>query len=199
MATKILLSGCALVLALAACAGDPAAEGEPAGAVGTATDVAPAATEDTPGAVATTETTGAPTDAGTDTAAAATVEVADTSLGSVLADADGRTLYVFDNDTDGESSCYDDCATNWPPLVTQGDPAAGEGADGGLLGTTERTDGTTQVTYGGLPLYYFAADQAAGDVNGQAVGEVWWVVSPEGEPITGTASDTASESGAADY
>src|SRR5688572_25910109 len=113
-----------------------------------------------------------------------TVAVADSDLGSILVDAEGITLYRFDNDTDGESTCYDDCEANWPPLLIEGDsPAAGEGADESLLGTTERTDGTVQVTYAGQPLYYFAGDEAAGDVNGQAVGDIWWVVAADGAAI----------------
>jgi predicted lipoprotein with Yx(FWY)xxD motif len=93
----------------------------------------------------------------------------------------GRTLYAFKNDSGGNSTCYDNCAQNWPPMLTTGSPQAGTGVDTALLGTTERTDGTTQVTYKDMPLYYFARDTAAGDVNGQGVGEVWYVVSPTGE------------------
>lgn len=104
-------------------------------------------------------------------------------LGSFLVDADGMTLYLFTKDTEGESTCYDDCASAWPPLLTGGEAAAGEGVDASLLGTTERTDGTTQVTYGGWPLYYWVKDAAPGDTTGQDVGEVWYVVSPAGEAV----------------
>lgn len=122
-------------------------------------------------------TTPAPAEAGT------TVEVAESDLGSILTDAEGRSLYVFLNDSDGESSCYEDCAQNWPALETDGEPQAGEGADASLLGTTEREDGAVQVTYNEMPLYYFAGDDAPGDTNGQGVGDVWYVVSADGEPI----------------
>lgn len=111
---------------------------------------------------------------------------ADTELGTVLVDGEGMTLYLFDNDADGESACYDSCAETWPPLT--GEVTAGEGVDASLIGTTERTDGTTQVTYDGNPLYYYAADSAAGDTNGQGVGGVWWVVGPDGSRITEDAS-----------
>jgi predicted lipoprotein with Yx(FWY)xxD motif len=111
---------------------------------------------------------------------------ADTELGTVLADGEGMTLYLFDNDSDGESACYDSCAETWPPLT--GEVSAGEGVDASLIGTTERTDGTTQVTYDGNPLYYYAADSGAGDTNGQGVGGVWWVVGPDGSRITDDAS-----------
>jgi mono/diheme cytochrome c family protein len=93
------------------------------------------------------------------------------------------SLYVFLRDTDGESACYDQCATAWPPLLTDDAPVALDGVDGELLGTTERTDGTTQVTYAGWPLYFFVQDQAAGDVAGQGVNDVWYLVSPAGEAI----------------
>lgn len=115
----------------------------------------------------------------------ATVEVAETSHGQVLVDAEGLTLYMFDPDEQGESTCYDECATSWPPLLVDGEPTAGDGADDSLLGTTTRTDGAVQVTYGDWPVYYFAMDAAPGDVNGQAVNDVWWVLDAEGEPVRG--------------
>lgn len=113
------------------------------------------------------------------------VEAEDSALGTILTDSDGVTLYVFLNDADGESTCYDSCQENWPPLVARGEVEARDGVDASLLATTERRDGTMQVTYAGLPLYYFAGDQSSGDTNGQGVGGVWFVVSPEGGPIEG--------------
>ncbi len=114
------------------------------------------------------------------------VESEDSALGTILVDSDGNTLYLFMPDTDGISTCYDDCAASWPALIAKGELKAGGSGDvdGSLLGTTERDDGQRQVTYNGHPLYYFAGDQAAGDTNGQNVGDVWFVVSPAGEPIT---------------
>jgi predicted lipoprotein with Yx(FWY)xxD motif len=111
------------------------------------------------------------------------VEAEDSSLGTILTDSDGNTLYVFFADTDGESTCYDDCAENWPALEARGELEAGEGIDASLLGTTERTDGTLQVTFAGQPLYFFAGDQQPGDTNGQGVGDVWFVVAPDGAPV----------------
>ena len=105
------------------------------------------------------------------------------TLGSFLADDQGRTLYLFTKDTKGTSNCYDKCAQAWPPLVSSAQLTAQDGVSTGLISTTVRTDGSMQVTYNGWPLYYFAADKTAGDVNGQAVGKVWWVVSGEGNPI----------------
>lgn len=115
--------------------------------------------------------------------AQATVMVASTDLGDILVDAEGMTLYMFDPDAQGESTCYDDCATAWPPLTVDAAPTAGEGADDSKLGTVERTDGTLQVTYNSWPLYYWAQDAAPGDTTGQAVNNVWWVLDADGEPI----------------
>ena len=111
------------------------------------------------------------------------VTVADTDLGQILVGADGRTLYLFTPDTAGESTCYDECATNWPPLLADGEISVGAGLDDSDFSTVERTDGTLQVKIGEWPLYYFAGDAAAGDTNGQGVGEKWYVVSPTGEMI----------------
>jgi predicted lipoprotein with Yx(FWY)xxD motif len=119
----------------------------------------------------------------------ATVEVSDSDLGEILVDAEGMTLYVFTNDTEGTSNCSGDCLAQWPPLtVDEGEePVAGEGVSAELA-TIERDDGSVQVTANGLPLYYFAADQAAGDLNGQNVGGVWFVVGADGEMIQETAA-----------
>jgi predicted lipoprotein with Yx(FWY)xxD motif len=111
------------------------------------------------------------------------VEAEDSSLGTILTDSDGNTLYVFLADSNGDSTCYDDCAENWPALEARGELEAGDGVDASLLGTTERTDGTLQVTYAGQPLYFFAGDQQPGDTNGQGVGDVWFVVAPDGTPV----------------
>jgi predicted lipoprotein with Yx(FWY)xxD motif len=109
------------------------------------------------------------------------IEVASTDLGEKLVDGDGNTLYLFIPDAQGDSTCYEDCEANWPPL-TDG-TEAGSGVDAGLLGSTTRTDGSEQVTYNGWPLYYFAGDAAPGDTNGQGINDVWFVVSPAGEAI----------------
>ena len=105
------------------------------------------------------------------------------TLGSFLVDDEGMTLYIFLNDTPNTSNCYDQCATNWPPLLTSGEPRASEGVEDSQIGVTERTDGTLQVTYNGWPLYYYIKDAKAGDTTGQAVGAVWYVISPAGEMI----------------
>jgi predicted lipoprotein with Yx(FWY)xxD motif len=102
------------------------------------------------------------------------------TLGSFLVDANNMTLYLYTKDTPGTSNCYGGCATSWPPLLTDGAPVAGAGVTASMLGTTQRTDGATQVTYNGWPLYYFVADKAAGDTNGEGKGGVWFVITPDG-------------------
>lgn len=126
----------------------------------------------------------------------ADVQVGSTALGDVLVDADGMTLYLFTNDSDGQSACYDDCAVAWPPLTVDAEPVAGEAVDAGLLGTTERDDGSIQVTYDGSPLYTWASDNDPGDVSGQGVNDVWFVLTPDGEAIMNS-DDAAAD--AADY
>lgn len=111
----------------------------------------------------------------------AVIETADTDLGTILVDGEGHTLYLFTNDSPNTSVCEDACLEAWP--ILEGEPTAGEGVDESLVGSIERSDGTVQVTYAEWPLYYFAQDTAPGDVTGQGVNEVWWVLSPEGEAI----------------
>lgn len=109
---------------------------------------------------------------------------------SHLTDAEGRSLYVFGNDVDGVSSCYDECAVNWPPLLVEGEPVAGQGVAASLLGTTERSDGTRQVTYSGMPLYYFMGDEAPGDTTGHGRGGVWLLLSAYGTTLAPPADAT---------
>lgn len=129
--------------------------------------------------------------------AAASVATTTGSLGTYLTTASGRTLYDFAADKGSTSTCYGSCATYWPPLLTTGAPTASGGADAGKLGITKRSDGTTQVTYGGHPLYTYAADSAAGETKGQAVnvnGGLWWVVGSDGTPITSASGSTSAAS-----
>jgi predicted lipoprotein with Yx(FWY)xxD motif len=103
-------------------------------------------------------------------------------LGQFLVDSKGMTLYMFTNDTEGVSNCADECAVNWPPLTVANADLIGAGAGAtGELGTIERADGTLQVTYNGMPLYYWKDDAAPGDTTGQGVGDVWFVVPPASE------------------
>ena len=113
------------------------------------------------------------------------------TLGSFLVDTNGMTLYVYANDTANTSTCTAACSTNWPPLLTAGAPTAGTGATASLLGTLTRADGTTQVTYNSLPLYYFAKDKVAGDTTGEGVKGLWSVVDPTGKAIVATPAASA--------
>jgi predicted lipoprotein with Yx(FWY)xxD motif len=125
------------------------------------------------------------------TAGGAPIDVRTSKLGSILVDGSGRTLYLFEKDKGTTSSCYGACAAGWPPYTTAGPPHAGRGASASLLGTTTRTDGKTEVTYHGHPLYYYAGDSTAGDTNGQGVeafGAEWYVVGPAGSKVEGANS-----------
>ena len=98
-------------------------------------------------------------------------------LGTFLTDTRGMTLYMYTKDDVGISNCYQGCAAAWPPLMAQSDPVLPADLPG-AIGTTTRTDGGLQVTYNGMPLYYWAQDQQPGDTTGQNVGGVWFVVNP---------------------
>ncbi len=115
--------------------------------------------------------------------AAAVQAAPDPELGMMIWDASGRALYMFARDTANVSTCVDNCARGWPPLVTIDAPVAGDGVTASLLAWITRDDGSRQVTYNGMPLHYFARDEKPGDTNGQARGDLWWVVSPQGEAI----------------
>ncbi|HET7508238.1 MAG TPA: hypothetical protein VFJ53_07750 [Solirubrobacterales bacterium] len=105
-------------------------------------------------------------------------------LGMVLVDSNGMTLYDFHKDKGTTSSCYGPCAEGWPPLLTEGEATVGNGASSSQLGTTERKDGTTQVTYAGHPLYTFVEDKKPGEANGNdvsAFGAQWYALKGNGE------------------
>jgi predicted lipoprotein with Yx(FWY)xxD motif len=165
------------VIVLAACTGGGGTSASASAAVAPASS-APAEPSAEPS-----ESTAAGSPAGSAAAGDATIAVGETDLGEIVVDGEGRTLYIFTPDVDGESTCYDGCATAWPPLIAEGEPVAGEGIEEGDLATVERTDGTEQVTYFGKPLYYVAADAAPGDTNGQGQGDKRYVIGPDGTEI----------------
>jgi predicted lipoprotein with Yx(FWY)xxD motif len=120
--------------------------------------------------------------------APATIGVRTTGIGAVLVDGSGMTLYLFEADTGTASTCSGACAVNWPPVLTGGAPHAGDTASASLLGTTQRSDGTIQVTYGGHPLYRYVLDTKPGDTRGQGINEFgagWDALSPSGAKIEG--------------
>jgi predicted lipoprotein with Yx(FWY)xxD motif len=130
------------------------------------------------------------------TATSGTVDVANSKLGKILVDANGRTLYAFDHDTPTMSACTtaNGCAGLWPPLMGTGQPTGGTGVTASMLSVLA---GGTQVVYGGHPLYTFANDTAPGDLKGQGfAGNIWHVVSPTGQTVTAAVpANTPASSG----
>jgi predicted lipoprotein with Yx(FWY)xxD motif len=121
------------------------------------------------------------------TSNAATVDLATSNFGKILVDNKGRTLYLFAADKSTMSTCSGACASLWPPLTVSGTPKAGTGVTSSLLGTTKRGGGSTEVTYAGHPLYYYAGDTAAGQTTGQDIsqfGAKWFVLTASGTEIT---------------
>jgi predicted lipoprotein with Yx(FWY)xxD motif len=121
--------------------------------------------------------------------APATVKTRHTSLGTILVDAKGRTLYLFQKDKTTKSTCNGACAVDWPPVTVHGKPkAGGGGVAASKLRTSRRSNGARQVTYGGHPLYTFLGDgNKPGATNGQglnAFGARWFVVGTNGKAIT---------------
>ena len=117
---------------------------------------------------------------------ATTVTTSGSRLGRILVDGQGRTLYLFEKDAKGRSSCTGACAAYWPPLLTHGKPAAHGSVKQSLLGVTHPGDGTSQVTYAGHPLYRFVQDTKPGQANGQGLdvyGAEWYVLSPAGTKV----------------
>lgn len=110
------------------------------------------------------------------------------NLGPILVDGAGRTVYLFEKDKGNQSSCSGSCASVWPPVTTSVKPQPGSGADASKLSTTKRSDGTTEVSYAGHPLYYYAPDgTSGGSTGGQGLdqfGAKWYVLSPSGSAVT---------------
>jgi predicted lipoprotein with Yx(FWY)xxD motif len=136
---------------------------------------------------------------------AAVIEVASNpTLGSILVDAEGQTLYSFQKDMGNKSNCSGSCAKVWPPDVTTSSPKAGSGVSASKLGTLKRADGTMQVTYAGHPLYTYTADTNPGQVNGNGInsyGGIWNAIQPSGSKApagtSGSGNGSASKEGGA--
>ena len=131
----------------------------------------------------------APTSAATPTAnraSAASITLAHAKLGTILSDSKGETLYLFQADKGTASTCNGACASVWPPLITKGAPVAGPGVSASKLGSTKRSDGTTEVTYNGHPLYTYLGDSSRGQTTGegnQGFGAEWDALSAAGNKI----------------
>jgi predicted lipoprotein with Yx(FWY)xxD motif len=120
-----------------------------------------------------------------------TVKTRQGPLGTFLADSHGRTLYLFMKDRTRRSRCSGACAQLWPPLIARHGVRAGSGVKASKLSTSRRSDGRRQVVYAGHPLYRYSGDAAPGDTTGEGLntfGGKWWLVSPAGRKIMGSAS-----------
>jgi predicted lipoprotein with Yx(FWY)xxD motif len=157
MRARFVLLGAALTIGLAACGGGSGSDkaAKPAANAG----------------------------AGQAAAGSASVKVSTSSLGSILTDQSGRTLYAFTNDKGGTSSCTAGCIATWPALASKKKVTAAAGVNPALLKETKRAEGTSQATYGDWPLYYYVGDMGPGDVDGQGVDGVWFVVGADGKLI----------------
>ena len=124
-----------------------------------------------------------------------TVSLRSTSLGKVLVSSTGHTLYLFEKDKNGKSSCAGQCAKYWPPLIANAKPTAGAGVSAAELGRVRRADGRMQVTYNHHPLYLFLLDKSAGQTKGQAVnffGGLWYAVSAHGAAVLKSATTSTT-------
>jgi predicted lipoprotein with Yx(FWY)xxD motif len=179
MSRLLAIAAILVSLALAACGDD---EGSP-----TTTSPAQAAGSDSGTAkdAAADEDRASGGGNGGQTAVGTEIKVADSQYGPILFDSSNQAIYLFDKETSATSQCYGACAEAWPPVLTEGEPRAGNGVDAKLLSTTERDDGSVQVTYNGHPLYYYV-DDPRGEVlchNVEEFGGLWLVVEPGGEAV----------------
>jgi predicted lipoprotein with Yx(FWY)xxD motif len=127
-------------------------------------------------------------------AGSATVKTASSRAGTILVDGSGKTIYLFERDRGSRSTCSGACLQHWPAVTTSGKPQAASGVTMSMLGTSTRSDGTVQVTYAGHPLYFYAGDSSAGDMNGQGVdafGARWYVLGPAGKKVQGNAPSSS--------
>jgi predicted lipoprotein with Yx(FWY)xxD motif len=133
---------------------------------------------------------------------AARLVATQSSVGTIVADGSGRSLYRFDKDTasPSASNCTGECATMWPPVtVTRGGRVEVRGVSQSEVGSIRRSDGTWQVTVGGWPVYRYALDQNAGDMKGQGVGGTWFAVTPTGKKASGSSTGDSGQNGNGGY
>jgi len=125
---------------------------------------------------------------GSSAASAVTLKAVSSPLGTILVDQDGKTLYLFEADSNNKSNCSGGCLNLWPPIMANGKATAGSGVTAGMIGTAT---GSSQVTYAGHPLYWFSGDTKAGDTNGEGLddfGGEWYAISPAGKAVVGQSS-----------
>jgi len=172
---SIGLSAFALAALLSGCGGTS----------GTATSPTTAAA---PTSAAGSASTSGPASSSAPAAAAADLKVADSKAGQIVVDGKGMSVYYYTKDVkdSGTSTCTGGCLDAWPPVLAAADTPAVDGVTG-TVGTIATPDGKKQLTINGMPVYYYAKDVAAGDILGQGVGGVWYLVAPSGEMITGAA------------
>ena len=176
---RMILIGLAVSgLALAGCGSDDDSE-ETTGADSAATQTTETEAKDDSGG------SGGSGSGGSGGGEGTSIATGESQFGEVLFDGERQAIYYFDMERTERSECYEDCAAAWPPVLTEGEPLAGGGAESKLLGTTERNDGTTQVTYDGRPLYYYA-HEGPGQLlchNVDEFGGLWLAVQPSGAPV----------------
>lgn len=129
------------------------------------------------------------------TQANATISLRKTTLGPILVNSRGHTLYLFLKDRNGKSACSGSCARFWPPLLSRGTPTVGLGLKRSLLGSTRRSNGSLQVTYNRHPLYSYALDKRAGQTKGEgslAFGAKWYAVSARGRAVVKASTTTTT-------
>lgn len=178
----VLYAAAALALLVSACGSDSKTSTAASSTTAATTASTAAATTASTAAAAASSTTASTAPARTFPKTPGNLKlVTDAKLGKVLADSQGNILYLYTPDKQGASTCYDKCAAAWP--ITGKADGVDAGLDAKLLGTTTRTDGSTQATWGGWPLYYYVKDKAPGDLQGQAVGNVWYVLGADGKGI----------------
>lgn len=178
LAVCLLLVGCGSTAGPAASDDSPTAPSSAPSSASTAASSPPELSRPASSGLSPTTTRGPVERRGT------TIIVADSPYGPMLYDASGQAIYLFDAEQSTRPECYDDCAAAWPPVLTVGAPQAEGRVRAELLGTARRRDGTTQVTYAGHPLYFYAHEDP-GQVLCHDVDEyggTWLVVTPEGTP-----------------
>jgi predicted lipoprotein with Yx(FWY)xxD motif len=125
----------------------------------------------------------------------ATVSLRKTTLGLILVNSSGHTLYLFAKDRNAKSACSGSCARFWPPLLSRGTPTAGAGVKPSLLGTTKRSNGSRQVTYNRHPLYTYVLDKRGGQTKGEGIaafGARWYAVSANGKAVVKASTTTST-------